>query len=278
MSFSETGRALRLILVLCALVPALALTACSRGGPRINYADAPVDVLYNDAFKDLQERNFLFAAAKFDEVERQHPYSVWARRAMLMSAYSYYMANRFSEAILATERFIGLHPGNRDVPYAYYLKAVCYYEQITDVGRDQKVTEQAMNAFQEVIKRFPDSEYSRDARLKLDMTRDHLAGRELAIGRYYLRLHQYVAAINRFRQVIDKYQTTTQVPEALHRLTEAYLAMGVVSEAQTAAAMLGYNYPSSQWYKDSYQLLANAQLAPHENKGSWLSRTWSSIF
>jgi outer membrane protein assembly factor BamD len=252
------------------------LAAC--GTKPINYQEASVDVIYNDALKSLNDRSYKLAAAKFEEVERQHPYSVWARRAILMAAYSYYMSNRYSDAIIASERYIGLHPGTPEAAYAYYLKAVCYYEQINDVGRDQKSTEEAEKALDAVVRRFPNTEYARDARLKLDMTRDHLAGKELAVGRYYLKRQQYVAAINRFRQVVEHYQTTSQVPEALHRLTEAYLALGIEREAQTAAAVLGYNYPGSEWYQDSYKLLAQAELQPREDKGSWISRAWNRIF
>ena len=253
-----------------------ALAAC--GKPPINYQEASVDVLYEDALADLNDKQYITAAAKFAEVERQHPYSAWARRAILMSAYSNYMANHYSDAILATERFIGLHPGNKDVPYAYYLKAICYYEQITDIGRDQKMTEDALNALEELVRRFPTTEYARDARLKIDMTKDHLAGKELAIGRYYERRREYVAAINRFRNVIVNYQTTSHVPEALHRLTETYLAMGVKQEAQTAAAVLGYNFPGSEWYQDSYDLLTENKLKPAEDKGSWISKAWHAVF
>ena len=172
-----------------------------------------------------------------------------------MSAYAFYEANDYDEAIAAAQRFIELHPGNADVPYAYYLVGISYYEQISDVGRDQKMTEQALAAFDELVRRFPDSKYARDAELKADLTRDHLAGKEMSIGRYYLRRGQYVAAINRFRNVVERYQTTTHVPEALHRLTEAYLALGLDEEAQKNAAVLGYNFPSSEWYQDSYALL-----------------------
>lgn len=254
----------------------LSVAAC--GAKPINYEEASVDVIYNDAFKSLRKHDFNEAALKFEEIERQHPYSVWARRSILMSAYSYYLSNKYSDSIIATERYIGLHPGTSEVAYAYYLKAICYYEQISDVGRDQKSTEEAKKALDNVVRRFPNTEYARDARLKLDMTRDHLAGKELAIGRYYLKRQQYVAAINRFRTVIEQYQTTSHVPEALHRLTEAYLALGIKREAQTAAAVLGYNYPGSLWYEDSYKLLAQAELKPKEDTGSWISHVWHRVF
>lgn len=266
----------RVIALTSLILATLTLSGC--GKPPINYQDASVDVLYSDAQSDLNDQQYLTAAQKFAEVERQHPYSVWARRAILMSAYSYYMANRYSDAILATERFIGLHPGNRDVGYAYYLKAICYYEQITDVGRDQKMTEDALATLEELIRRFPGTEYARDARLKVDLTRDHLAGKELSVGRFYEKRKDYVAAINRFRNVVVNYQTTSHVPEALHRLTEAYLAMGVKSEAQTAAAVLGYNFPGNEWYQDSYALLTEQHLQPKEDKKSWISRAWHAVF
>lgn len=275
MSHRFAPRLLSHIAVLFVVLTGLA--ACGKGEP-ITYKDAPVDVLYNDAMEDVQHGRYGSAADTFSEVERQHPYSVWARQAILMTAYCRYMSNNYNEAILAADRFISLHPGNKDVDYAYYLKAICYYEQIVDVGRDQKVTEEAMKALKEVATRFPTTDYARDAQLKFDMTRDHLAGKELAIGRYYLRLHQYVAAINRFRDVVENYQTTSHVPEALHRLTEAYLALGVQREAQTSAAVLGYNYPGSEWYKDSYDLLARVDLKPVEDKGSWISRAWGEVF
>ena len=220
-----------------------------------NYVEMPVEQIYDVAFKELQRRRYANAAAAFDEVERQHPYSIWARRSMLMSAYSYYQANKYDDAIESADRFLSLHPGNKDAPYAYYLKAICYYEQISDVGRDQDKTLQALTALQDVVRRYPVSEYARDAQLKIDLTRDHLAGKEMYVGRYYLRHGQYVAAINRFKSVIETYQTTSHVPEALERLTEAYFAVGLNDEAQASAAVLGYNFPDSEWYEDSYALL-----------------------
>ena len=197
---------------------------------------------------------------------------------MLMSAYAHYKVNEYDEAILSAQRFISLHPSNKDVPYAYYLIGLCYYERISDVGRDQKMTENALNSFYELTRRFPQSEYARDAQLKIDLTLDHLAGKEMEIGRYYLNRHDYIAAINRFREVIERYQTTSHTPEALERLTEAYLALGIKTEAQTAAAILGYNFPGSEWYEDSYALLADQGLEPQENKDSWISRAWNTVF
>jgi len=242
------------------------------------YVERPIEQIYGDGWILINRQDWLNAGRQFDEVERQHPYSVWARRAVLMSAYCYYEGNRYDEAIDAAGRFIQLHPGNKDVPYAYYLKAVSLYEQIGDVERDQGKTEEALTALQDLIQRFPDTEYARDARLKVDLTRDHLAGREMTVGRFYLRQGEYVAAINRFHMVIDKYQTTTHAPEALERLTEAYLALGVVKEAQTSAAVLGYNYPGSRWYMDAYALLTENNIAPSENEESWISKAFRTVF
>ena len=222
------------------------------GAKEVKYFERPVEEIYNTALKELQKGRYFQAAEQFDEVERQHPYSVWARRSMLMAAYSNYQINEYDKAILAAQRFISLHPGNRDVVYAYYLVAISYYEQISDIGRDQKITAEALRALTEVVRRFPTSDYARDARLKIDLTNDHLAGKEMEIGRYYLKQHEYLAAINRFRIVVENFQTTTHVPEALHRLTECYVALGIIDEAQSSAAVLGHNYPGSDWYQDSY--------------------------
>ena len=266
-----------------ALASALLAAACSDSKKDV-YVDRPVEELYNQAMDKFIDSEYSGAAKDFDEVDRQHPYSVWATKAQLMSAYSLYQSNKFDESTVALDRFIQLHPGNRDAAYAYYLKALCYYIQITDVGRDQKMTEQALKALDEVVRRFPDSKYARDARLKIDLTRDHLAGKEMTIGRYYERQGQYLAAINRFRRVIDNYQTTTHVPEALHRLTESYLALGIVDEARSSAAVLGHNYPGSEWYQDSYALLTGipvgfaAGTTDEAPSKSWITRVIGSLF
>ena len=258
---------------------AFLLTGCADDDQMAaQYVERPIEQIYSDGWILINRQDWLNAGRQFDEVERQHPYSVWARRAVLMSAYCYYEGNRYEEAIDAAGRFIQLHPGNKDVPYAYYLKAVSLYEQIGDVERDQGKTEDALTALQDLIQRFPDTEYARDARLKVDLTRDHLAGREMTVGRFYLRQGEYIAAINRFHTVIDKYQTTTHAPEALERLTEAYLALGVVKEAQTSAAVLGYNYPGSRWYMDAYALLTENNIAPSENEESWISKAFRTVF
>lgn len=219
------------------------------------YTDKPVDVLYNQAMDDLEAGDDKKAAKLFDEVERQHPYSSWATRAQLMAAYAHYRANEYDDAVAAADRYIELHPANPDVPYAYYLKGLSYYERISDIHRDQEMTEQAKKVFEDIVTRFPNSEYARDARLKIDLANDHLAGKEMVIGRYYLTRGFYLAAINRFRAVIDRYQTTTHTPEALLRLTEAYTALGIDDEARKTAAVLGYNFPQSDWYADAYKLV-----------------------
>ncbi len=261
----------------------LFLAGCEGAVDDSVYYEGPVDELYNIAMDALLQERYKYAAKLFDEVERQHPYSVWATKAKLMSAYALYQANDYDGANQALDRFISLHPGNRDVDYAYYLKALTYYERITDVERDQTVTEQALASLEEVIRRFPDSNYARDARRKYDFVRDHLAGREMAVGRYYLKRGQYVAAINRFRTVVEKYQTTTHVPEALHRLVEAYTALGITDEARKAASVLGYNYPDSPWYQDSYELV-EGKVAPRDSgdeekkEEGFLARAWGAIF
>ena len=235
---------------------AAVLTAC--GGtdqPELAYVETPVERLYNQGFDALERRRFDESAAFFDEVERQHPFSEWARRAMLMAAYANYEAQLYSEAISDAERFIALHPGSSSAPYAYYLIAISHYEQIYDVGRDQSTTRNAMEALQQVERRFPDTPYAQDARLKIDMTRDHLAGKEMSVGRWYLRNGYYLASINRFQNVIRDYETTGHTPEALHRMVEAYVALGVDEEARQIASVLGYNFPGSEWYEDTYDLM-----------------------
>ena len=238
---------------------ALTLAACSESSDE-TYVERSVELLYNRALDSLSRSEYKQASRDFEEVDRQHPYSVWATKAQIMSAFAYYQSNRYDEAIIALDRFIQLHPGHRDVPYAYYLKALCFYEQISDVGRDQRMTQQALEALAEVVKRFPESPYARDSRLKVELAIDHLAGKEMDVGRYYQKQSQYVAAINRYRIVIERYQTTTHVPEALHRIVESYLSLGVKDEAQQAAAVLGHNFPGSDWYADSYYLMTGEDL------------------
>jgi len=247
-----------LLLAALAAVAFAPLAGCAHGGKKkadTRFIARDVDTLYSLAIDRLDRKQYKLAAQLFDEVERQHPYSVWARRAELMSAYSYYLARSYSDSIKSAQRFLSIHPGNRDAPYAYYLIAVDYYEQINDVTRDQKITSQALDALGELIRRYPDTRYAADARLKIDLVNDHLGGKEMEIGRFYQRRSQWLASIYRFRIVIDKYQTTTHVPEALERLTESYLAMGLPNEAKNAAAVLGANYPGSKWYERAYNLV-----------------------
>lgn len=275
------GKVVSRLILSAVVVSCLVVSACAGNKKKepenLVFIERPVESIYNQALDALNEGNYRAAALLFDEVERQHPYSTWARRAMLFSAYSYYEANKYAEAVDAVDRFIKLHPGNKNVAYAYYLKSICFYEQITDIGRDQNNTKLASDALREVIRRFPRSEYARDAQLKLDMTQDHLAGKEMDVGIYYQRDYNYVAAINRFKVVIRDYQTTSHTPEALYRLVETYLAMGVDEEAQATAAVLGYNYPGSKWYKRAYDLLQSKDLKPKTVEGSWISRTMRSI-
>jgi outer membrane protein assembly factor BamD len=234
------------------------LSGCAgRGGKKADtaYVARDVNSLYDAARIRLDRRQYKLAGALFDEVERQHPYSVWARRAQLMSAYAYYLGGSYTESIASAQRFLSIHPGNRDAVYASYLVAVDYYEQISDVTRDQKITQQALDALGEVVRRYPDSRYATDARLKIDLVNDHLAGKEMEVGRFYQRRSQWLAATLRFRKVIDDFQTTSHTPEALMRLTECYLALGVPGEAKKAAAVLGSNYPGTDWYDHAYKLM-----------------------
>lgn len=238
----------------------IGLAGCSSfgGGDKggdTRYIARDVSSLYLAAKQRLDNGDYRVAGALFDEVERQHPYSPWARRAQLMSSFSYYMARKYTESIQSARRFLSIHPGNKDAPYAYYLIGLSYYEQISDVTRDQKVTQQALSALGEVQRRYPTTRYAADATLKMDLLSDHLAGKEMEIGRFYQRRSLWLASALRFRQVVDNFETTTHAPEALYRLTESYLAMGVPEEAKKAAAVLGANYPGSKWYERAYDLM-----------------------
>lgn len=226
------------------------------------YIEGSVEDLYNRGTDLLLAGEHEEAARFFNEVDRQHPYSPWATRAQLMAAYSYYRAGQYETAVQALDRFIRLHPGHRDIAYAYYLKAMSYYDQIRDVRRDQQPARNALAAFQDVDRRFPQSRFAEDSRRKIVLVRDHLAGHEMEVGRFYQDRDQHLAAIIRFRTVIDEYQTTSMVPEALHRLTESYTALGMTDEARQVAAVLGYNYPASEWYVDSYTLVTTGSNRP----------------
>ncbi len=251
-----------LLIVACAV----ALAGCSSLRPKpkahLAYEERPVELLYSTGADRMDRHLWSQAVDYFQEVERQHPYSEWSRRAILMQAFAHYQDNNYDEAIADADRFLGLYPGNPQSSYAHYLKAICYFEQIVDVGRDQAATGQALDNLREVTTRYPHTEYAADARLKIDMVNDQLAGKEMNIGRWYLRNGDTLAAVGRFHTVIDRYQTTSHTPEALYRLVEAYLTLGIVDEARKNGAVLGYNYPGDAWYKDAYDLLTSKGLRP----------------
>ncbi len=252
----------RSVLLLLACAAAVPLAGCAHGGKGkadTAYVARDVNTLYAAAKKTMDQGDYEQAAKLFDEVERQHPYSVWARRAQLMSAFNYYLAEKYQEAINSARRFVTIHPGNAEAPYAQYLIAMSYYKQIPDVNRDQTTTQSAADAFGELVRRYPDTRYAADARLKLDLINDHLAGKEMEVGRFYQRSGQWMAATYRFRNVIDNYQTSSHAPEALERLVECNLALGLPDEARKNAAVLGANYPGSYWYKQSLKLLGAEQ-------------------
>jgi outer membrane protein assembly factor BamD len=258
---------------------ALALFAASLAGcsKEEDYVpDSPADLLYNEGLYLLNNKqDYKEAAKKFDEVDRENPYSDWARKALLMSAYAYYQAEDYESCVNSAKRYVTLHPGSPDAAYAQYLIGASYYDQILDVSRDQARADKAIDALQEVIRKYPNSEYAINAKKKIEMARDQLAGKEMQVGRYYMTNRDFIGAINRFKVVVTQYQTTRHVEEALERLTEAYVALGIIDEAQTAAAVLGHNFPESPWYKDAYNLVKNAGHEPNENKQSWISRAFS---
>ena len=266
--------------VIAAVVVAAALSGCAGKSkkPQLAYQERPVDLLYATGAQRLDQGRWSEAVDYFEEVERQHPYSEWSRRAILMQAYAYYSGNQYEEAVAAADRFIQLYPGSPSAAYAYYLKSICYFEQIVDVGRDQGATLQALAALRDVSLRYPESDYARDARVKIDMVNDQLAGKEMAVGRWYLRNNQPLAAVGRFRTVVDRYQTTSHTPEALYRLVEAYLTLGLTDEAERNGAVLGHNYANDRWYADAYGLLTDRGLQPDvapgkgEKKEGWLGR------
>ena len=277
------GRQLRLVSGVAVL--AIALGGCGTGALWDKFAkkddtfsEEPADKLYNEGLYLMnQTKDPKAAAKKFEEVDRQHPYSDWARKSLLMSAYAAYEGGDYDTCIGSATRYVTLHPGSPDAAYAQYLIAASHYDQIPDVSRDQGRTEKAMAALEEVVRKYPSSEYATSAKQKLEGARDQLAGKEMAVGRYYMDKRDYTASINRFKTVVTQYQTTRHVEEALARLTEAYMAIGIVGEAQTAAAVLGHNFPDSRWYKDSYKLVKSGGLEPTENKGSWISRSFRKL-
>jgi len=288
------GRGLRLVCAAAVAMLALNLGGCSSLGSSFGdigklsptnwfskdtpEVDEPADRLYNEGLYLLNQRHDpVKAVKKFEEVDRQHPYSDWARKALLMSAYANYQAGNYTDCISAAKRYMTLHPGSPDAAYANYLIAASYYDQIPDVTRDQAETDKAVAALEEIVQRYPNTEYAAKAKEKLLFARDQLAGKQMEIGRYYLNHQNYIGAINRFKIVVTKYQTTKQVEEALERLTEAYMALGIVNEAQTAAAVLGHNFPDSDWYKRAYQLVKSRGVLPKEDTGSWISKAFRKV-
>ncbi|KJC61146.1 outer membrane assembly lipoprotein YfiO [Bradyrhizobium sp. LTSPM299] len=279
----QAGRALRLAAGLIAL--ALPLSGCGTGAlwdkfmaKDDTFVDEPADKLYNEGLYMMNQKKDLKAASKkFEEVDRQHPYSEWARKSLLMSAYSYYQAGDYDSCIGSATRYVTLHPGSPDAAYAQYLIAASHYDQIPDISRDQGRTEKAIAALEEVVRKYPTSEYSTTAKSKIEAARDQLGGKEMAVGRYYMEKRDFTAAINRFKTVVTQYQTTRHVEEALYRLTEAYMAVGIVGEAQTAAAVLGHNFPDSRWYKDAYNLVKSGGLEPNEDTGSYISKAFRKL-
>jgi outer membrane protein assembly factor BamD len=280
---SAAIRQLRLAAALMLL--AIPLSGCGTGAlwdkfmaKDETFVDEPADKLYNEGLYLMnQKKDPKAASKKFEEVDREHPYSDWARKSLLMSAYSYYQAGDYDNCIGSATRYVTLHPGSPDAAYAQYLIAASHYDQIPDISRDQNRTEKAIAALEEVVRKYPTSEYSVSAKAKMQAARDQLAGKEMDIGRYYMQKHDYTAAINRFKAVVTQYQTTREVEEALFRLTEAYMAIGIVGEAQTAAAVLGHNFPDSRWYQDAFNLVKSGGVEPTENQGSWISRAFKKV-
>lgn len=269
------------LVVVSAIAASLALSSCASDDDidLATYVEQsePADVLYNQGLANLNSGRMKEASAKFEAVDRQHPYSEYARKAMVMTAFTHYRQGNYDEAINAGRRYVSLYPSTDDAAYAQYIVGLSHFRQIRDVTQDQRESRRAIEAMEEVVQRWPDSEYVEDAKTKIRFGRDQLAGKEMQVGRYYLERREYIAAVKRFRVVVETYSNTRHVEEALARLTESYYAMGLVDEAQTAAAVLGHNYPESQWYKESYALLQTGGLQPRENKGSWISRAGALI-
>ena len=255
-----------------------AMPACSMFNKDDLLPDEPADKLYNEGLFLLNTRHEpKNAAKKFEEVDRQHPYSEWARKSLIMSAFAYYQGTMYEESIIAAKRYVTLHPGSPDAAYAQYLIGSAYFDQIPDITRDQARTERALAALDEVSRKYPNTEYAVSAKRKIEVARDQIAGKEMMIGRYYMQRKDFTGAINRFKVVVTQYQTTRHVEEALMRLAEAYMSLGIVQEAQTAAAVLGHNFPDSPWYKDAYTLVKTGGKEPYENEGSWISKAFKGI-
>jgi len=270
------GRSARALARLAALaLVATSLNACSLFDKDTVLPDEPADKLYNEGLYLLNnKKDPKQAAKKFEEVDRQHPYSEWARKSLIMSAYAYYEAGMYDDCINSAKRYVTLHPGSPDAAYAQFLIGSSYFDQMPEISRDQERTEKAVQALDEVARKYPGSEYAVAAKRKIEVARDQLAGKEMYLGRYYLDRRDFTGAINRFKIVVTRFQTTRHVEEALLRLTEAYMALGIIDEAQTSAAVLGHNFPDSRWYKDAYALMQSKGLEPTENKGSWISRAF----
>jgi outer membrane protein assembly factor BamD len=269
----RSGRVLACLAALTLVI--ITLTGCSLFDKDVVVPDEPADKLYNEGLYLLNnKKNPKDAAKKFEEVDRQHPYSEWARKALIMSAYAYYESGNYDDCINSARRYVTLHPGSPDAAYAQFLIGSSYFDQIPEISRDQERAERAVQTLDEVVRKYPNSEYAVAAKRKIEMARDQLAGKEMEIGRYNLQQRNYIGAINRFKIVVTRYQTTRHVEEALLRLTEAYMALGIIDEAQTSAAVLGHNFPDSRWYKDAYALMQSKGLEPSENKGSWISRAF----
>jgi outer membrane protein assembly factor BamD len=259
----------------CALLVGL-LAGCADDKNAIA-PDEPAEKLYNEGLTLLNQKEYVDSAKKFEEVDRQHPYSDWGRKSLLMAAFAYYEGQKYDDTIVSAKRYVTLHPGSSDAAYAQYLMASAYFDQIPDVTRDQARTERAMQVLAEVSRKYPDTEYADSAKKKIEVARDQLAGKEMMVGRFYLEKRDFIGAINRFKAVVTQYQTTRHVEEALMRLTECYMALGIVNEAQTAAAVLGHNFPSSPWYQDAYKLVQTGGSEPRENKDSWISKAFKGL-
>jgi outer membrane protein assembly factor BamD len=278
---SALARAFALVVLLAPLGACSSLSSLSSMFSKSDddtYVEEPADKLYNEGLFLLNDKkDFKSAAKKFEEVDRQHPYSDWARKSLIMSAFAYYEGGDYDESITAAKRYVTLHPGSPDAAYAQFLIGSSYFDRIPDISRDQDRTEKAVTELEEVVRKFPNTEYAISAKKKIDIARDQLAGKEVDVGRWYMQKKDYTGAINRFKVVVTRYQTTRHVEEALMRLTEAYMTLGIVDEAQTSAAVLGHNFPDSPWYQDAYNLVKARGLEPAENKKSWISQAFKLV-
>ena len=268
------------VLFLIFALISLLFSSCSDSQNNIGIGvseDKAAEEIFNSGERELIRRRYNDAAEKFKEVERLYPYSDWAKRALIMQVYSFHKDKEYENVVSAANRFIEFHPKDKDIPYAYYLIGLSYYDQVLAIGRDQKLTQEALKIFKLIIKEYPDSEYASSSQIKFDFLKNQLASKEMEVGRYYLKRSHYVSAINRFRGIIEDFSTTSQVPEALHRLVEAYLSLGLTEEAQTAGAILGYNYKSNEWYERSFELLRSKGLKPKSLGNSWLSKIYRQV-